>query len=137
MGLILAVQTACALVFQLFAGALGIDLSPLGGLLGVQWMWFLPALSLAALGSAGSLAGAQTAMGAFLAGAVWLVQLMMNSWLRLNARYVFLFLGVLVPRHPDLAAESMRALRGIDGSPAGFLGAAAPSGTLSLKRRFL
>ncbi len=30
----------------------------------------------------------------------------------------------------------MRALRGIDGSPAGFLGAAAPSGTLSLKRRF-
>src|SRR4029079_19208515 len=38
LGLILAVQAACALVFQLFVAALGIDLSPLGGLLGVQWM---------------------------------------------------------------------------------------------------
>jgi hypothetical protein len=102
-GLILAVQAACALVFQLFLGALGIDLSPLGGLFSVQLVWLLPTLSLASLGTAGALAGAQTAMGAFLAGAVWLVQLIMNSWLRLNARSVFLFLGVLVPDHPDLA----------------------------------
>jgi hypothetical protein len=102
-GLILAVQAACALVFQLFVGALGIDLSPLGGLFSIQLVWFLPTLALAALGSAGALAGAQTAMGAFLAGAVWLVQLLMNSWLQLNARYVFLFLGVIVPGHPDLA----------------------------------
>lgn len=102
-GLILAVQTACALVFQLFVGALGIDLSPLGGLFSVQLVWFLPTLSLAALGCTGALAGAQTAMGAFLAGAVWLVQLMMNSWLKLNARYVFLFLGVMVPGHSALA----------------------------------
>jgi hypothetical protein len=102
-GLILAVQMACALVFQLFVGALGIDLSPLGGWFGVQLMWFLPTLSLAALGTAGALAGAQTMMGAFLAGAVWLVQLMMNSWLRANARSVFLFLGVLAPRDPELA----------------------------------
>jgi hypothetical protein len=102
-GLILAVQTACALVFQLFAGALGIDLSPLGNLFSVQLVWFLPTLSLAALGTAGALAGAQTVMGAFLVGAVWLVQLIMNSWLKLNARHVFLFLGVLVPDHPDLA----------------------------------
>lgn len=101
-GLILAVQAACSLVFQIFIGALGIDLSPLGGLLSVQLVWFLPTLALAALGSAGALAGAQTAMGAFLVGAVWLVQLIMNSWLKLNARQVFLFLGVLVPDHPDL-----------------------------------
>lgn len=104
-GLILAVQAACALVFQLFAGALGIDLSPLGGLFRVQLVWFLPTLSLAALGCAGALAGAQTAMGAFLAGAAWLIQLLMNSWLKLNARHVFLFLGVIVPDHPDLAAN--------------------------------
>jgi hypothetical protein len=103
LGLILAVQTACALVFQLFVSALGIDLSPLGGLFNVQLVWFLPTLALAALGSAGALAGAQTVMGAFLAGAVWLVQLLMNSWLKLNARPVFLFLGVIDPRHPDLA----------------------------------
>ena len=105
LGLILAVQAACALVFQLFAGALGIDLSPLGSLFGVQLVWFLPTLSLAALGSAGALAGAQTVMGAFLAGAVWLVELMMNSWFRLNARHVYLFLGVLAPGHPDLAVN--------------------------------
>jgi hypothetical protein len=102
LGLILAIQAVCALVFQLFVAALGIDLSPLGGLLRVQLVWFLPTLSLAALGCAGALAGAQTAMGAFLAGAVWLIQLIMNSWLRLNARPVFLFLGVIVPDHPDL-----------------------------------
>lgn len=103
LGLIVSVQTACALVFQIFAGALGIDLSPLGSLFSVQLAWFLPALSLAALGCAGALAGAQTVMGAFLAGAVWLVQLIMNSWLKVNARPVFLFLGVIDPVHPDLA----------------------------------
>jgi hypothetical protein len=105
--LILAVQAACALVFQLFVAALGIDLSPLGGLFRVQLVWFLPALSLAALGCAGALAGAQTVIGAFLAGAVWLIQLMMNSWLRLNARHVFLFLGVLAPNDPDLAVNQI------------------------------
>lgn len=106
-GLILTVQTVCALVFQLFAGALGIDLSPLGSLFSVQLVWLLPTLCLAALGSAGALAGAQTVMGAFLVGAVWLIQLLMNSWLRLNARHVFLFLGVIVPDHPDLALNQL------------------------------
>ena len=112
LGLILAVQAACALVFQLFLGALAVDLSPLGNLLRVQLVWFLPTLSLAALGCAGSLAGAQTAMGAFLAGAVWLIQLLMNSWLRLNARHVFLFLGVIVPGDPDLTANQYTLFAG-------------------------
>jgi len=103
LGLILAVQAVCALVFQLFVGVLGIDLSPLGGLFRVQLVWFLPTLSLAALGCAGALAGAQTAMGAFLAGAAWLIQLLMNSWLKLNARSVFLFLSVINPGDPGLA----------------------------------
>jgi hypothetical protein len=102
-GLILAVQTACAIVFQLFVAALGVDLSPLGGWFNVQWVWFLPTLALASLGCAGALAGAQTAMGAFLAGAVWLVHLLMNSWFRLNARPFFLFLGVITPGDPGLA----------------------------------
>jgi hypothetical protein len=70
-------------------------------------VWFLPTLSLAALGTAGALAGAQTAMGAFFAGAAWLIQLMMNSWLRLNALYVFLFLGVLAPGHPGLPLNQL------------------------------
>ena len=103
LGLILAVQAVCALVFQLFVTALGIDLSPLGRLFKIQLVWFLPTLALAALGTTGSLAGAQTSIGAFLAGAAWLIHLLMNSWLRLNARPVFLFLGVIVPDDPKLA----------------------------------
>jgi hypothetical protein len=101
--LIVAVQAVCALIFQLFVLALKVDLSPLGGLLGVQRVWLLPTLTLAALGTAGSLAGAQTVVGAFLAGTVWLVELMMKGWFELNAKYVFLFMGVLNPGHPDLA----------------------------------
>jgi hypothetical protein len=112
LGLILAVEAVCALAFQLVAVALGVAWSPLGGFFSVQMVWFLPTLSLAALGSAGALAGAQTAMGAFLAGAVWLVHLLMNSWFKLNARSVFLFLGVLAPGHRDLAANRSVLLAG-------------------------
>jgi hypothetical protein len=107
LGLILAVLAVCALVFQIFVALLGIDLSPLGGLFKVQLVWFLPTLALASLGTAGSLAGAQTSMGAFLAGAAWLIHLLMNSWLRLNARPVFLFLGVIVPGSPDLPVNQI------------------------------
>lgn len=107
LGLILSIQAACAIAFQLFAGALGIDLSPLGGLFRVQLVWLLPTLSLISLGTAGALAGAQTAMGAFLAGAAWLVHLIMNSWLRANAASAFLFLGVIAPDHPDLASNRL------------------------------
>jgi len=102
-GLIVVVQAVCALAFQLFALTLRVDLSPLGGVLAVQWIWLLPTLALAALGSAGSLAGAQSVVGAFLVGTVWLVELMMKGWFELNARYAFLFLGVFTPGHPDLA----------------------------------
>lgn len=102
MGLILSVQTACALAFQLVLVTLGVDLSPLGGVVAVQLAWFVPALTLTTVAIAGSLASAQTSVGAFLAGAVWLVHLMMKGWLEANAKYVYLFMGVLVPTHPDL-----------------------------------
>ncbi|HEV7667377.1 MAG TPA: hypothetical protein VGS22_02555 [Thermoanaerobaculia bacterium] len=112
LGLILAVETACALVFQLFTLALSVDLAPLGGLLGVQLMWILPTLSLIALATAGSLAGAQPVTGAFLVGGVWLVQLMMKGWFELNARHLFLFMGVFTPHHPDLIANRCVLLAG-------------------------
>jgi hypothetical protein len=57
-GLIVFVLIACALVFQLFVMALGVDLSPLGGVFGVQLAWFLPSLALASVGTIGSLASA-------------------------------------------------------------------------------
>jgi hypothetical protein len=105
LGLILVVQAACALFFQLFLLALRIDLSPLGGFLAVQRIWFVPTLALAALGCAGSLAGAQNVVGAVLVGTVWLVELMMKGWFQANARHAFLFLGVFLPNRPELAPE--------------------------------
>lgn len=102
-GLILIVQAACALGFQFLLFVLKVDLSPLGGFLGVLRIWFLPTLALAALGTAGSLAGAQNVVGACLVGTVWFVELMMKGWFERNAKYAFLFLGVLLPGHPALA----------------------------------
>ena len=105
LGLILIVEAACAVFFQLFLLALRVDLSPLGGFLAVQRIWFLPTLALAALGCAGSLTAAQNVVGSFLVGTVWLVELMMKGWFLANARYAFLFLGVFLPAHPHLALQ--------------------------------
>jgi hypothetical protein len=104
-GLILAVEAACALFFQLVLFVLRVDLSPLGGFLAVQRLWFLPTLVLAALGITGSLAAAQNVAGASLVGTVWLVELMMKGWFQANARYGFLFLGAFLPHPPDLALQ--------------------------------
>jgi hypothetical protein len=103
LGLILAVQAACALSFQAILWTLKVDLSSLGGWLSVQWAWLLPALFLIALGTAGSLAAAQPSIGAFLVGAVWLAQVLMKGWIEANAKYLYLFMGVLVPGEPSLA----------------------------------
>ncbi|HXU31014.1 MAG TPA: hypothetical protein VN851_10600 [Thermoanaerobaculia bacterium] len=112
LGLILAVESCCALAFQLFAAALGVDLSPLGGFFGVQLVWLVPTLALIALGCAGSLAGAQTVTGAFLVGGVWLVQLMMKGWFEANAKVLFVFLGVFTPGDPDLLLNRCVLLAG-------------------------
>ncbi len=104
-GLILLMETVSALFFQLVLFALRVDLSPLGGFISVQWIWFLPTLVLVALGCAGSLAGAQNVVGASLVGMVWLVELMMKGWFQANARYAFLFLGVFLPHPSDLALQ--------------------------------
>ena len=105
LGLILAVQAAGALVFQLAAAAMGIDFSPLGGIGATQLAWLVPTLTLAALGLGGSLATAHSATGAFLAGAAWLVQLLMKGWILANARHLYVFMGVLEPAHPDLRSN--------------------------------
>jgi hypothetical protein len=107
LGLILAILAACALALEAEAAALGVRLAPLGGFLAAQLAWFLPTLALAALGVAGSLAGAATATGAFLAAALWLVEVMMKGWFEMNARPLYLFLGVLDPAAPGLATNRL------------------------------
>lgn len=106
LGLIFSVAAVCALVFQAFALILGADLSILGDALRVQLAWIIPTVSLMALGCAGSLLAAQTMGGAFLAGITWLIELLARGWLaRNNGKYVLVFMGALMPDHPDLTAN--------------------------------
>ena len=119
LGLILSVQTVCAAVFQLFAAALAVDFAPLGGAVSVQLAWLVPTLALMSLATCGTLASAQCAVGAFLAGAVWLLQLLMKGWVLTNGPRLYLFMGVLEPGRPDLlpsqaalAAASLALLAG-------------------------
>ena len=105
--LLLAVQGACAVSFQAFVSALGVDLSPLGGPLDVQLAWMVPTLTLAAIGLSVSLASAQCVTGAFVAGAVWLLQVLMKSWILANGPRLYLFMGILEPGRLDLAASRL------------------------------
>src|SRR6185503_15366040 len=105
--LLLAVQSACAVSFQAFVSALGVDLSPLGSPLDVQLAWMVPTLTLAAIGLSVSLASAQCVTGAFVAGAVWLLQVLMKSWILANGPRLYLFMGILEPGRVDLAASRL------------------------------
>jgi hypothetical protein len=108
LGLLLTIQVISALTFQIFALALGTDFTPLGNWLDVQLSWLIPTISLMALGCLGSLLGAQTMVGAFLAGLVWLVELVARGWFALNnGKYVLVFMGALMPDHPALRANQL------------------------------
>jgi hypothetical protein len=108
LGLILTIQTICALTFQAFILTLGADLSPLGNAFAVQLAWLIPTLSLMTLGCMGSLLAAQTMTGAFLVGLTWLIELLARGWLaRNNGKYILVFMGALMPEHPDLIANQI------------------------------
>ena len=107
LSLLLAVQGACALAFQAFLRALHVDLAPLGSPLDVQLAWMVPTLTLAAIGLSVSLASAQCVTGAFVAGAVWLLQVLMKSWILANGPRLYLFMGILEPARADLAASRL------------------------------
>jgi len=108
LGLILAIQAVCALAYQFFVLVLGADLSPLGNVFALQLTWLIPTLSLMTLGCVGSLLAAQTMAGAFLAGLIWLIELLARGWLaRNNGKYVLVFMGALMPEHPDLIVNQI------------------------------
>jgi hypothetical protein len=112
LGLIFLVQAACALGFQLLCLALSVDLSVLGNWFAVQLAWLVPTLALMTLGTAGSLLAAQTMTGAFLVGIAWIVELIARGWFAANriGRYLLVFMGALMPDHPDLAANQASLL---------------------------
>ncbi len=97
----------CALAYQVFAGFMGADFTPVfGGWANVQLVWLVPTLWSMAWGCLISFAAAQTITGALLVGLVWIVELVARSWFAGNAgKYLLIFMGPLMPDHPDLLAN--------------------------------
>lgn len=104
------VQVFFALVYQLFALALGADFStafPTWSAL--QLAWLVPTLALMALGCFSALVGARATTGALLAGMVWLVQLVARSWFADNrvGQYLLIFMSPFMLDHPALRANQI------------------------------
>ena len=78
---ILAIVAACSLAYQAWLAVLGIDLSSYGDVLSRQFLWFIPALSLVALGSAMAALTAQGTLAALVVGGVWLFEIIARGWM--------------------------------------------------------
>ncbi len=104
---IFIIQILCALTYQIFALALGVDfLTTFGNWMNVQLIWLIPTLSLMAFGCFCAFAAAQTATGALLVGMVWIVELVARGWFARNTgKYFLIFMAPLMPDHPDLIAN--------------------------------
>ncbi len=102
LGLIFAIMAVTAVSYQLVVTALGLDLSFLGSPLYRQLLWLVPSIALIALGSASTLAMAQSMFGALLTGLMWIFQLILQGWFIHDAiaRHFFLFIGIIAPGHP-------------------------------------
>jgi len=111
--LILLVQAVCALAFILFALLIGVDFSPLGDSLNLHLSWLVPTVAMIALGTFGAILGAQTMIGSFLVGLVWIIEVIIRDGMAVNNwKYAYIFMGILAPEHPDLVANQI-ALFGI------------------------
>jgi hypothetical protein len=108
LSLVFLVQVVCALTFQIFALSFHADFSIFGDWIDVQLAWLLPTLALMAFGCFTALLAAQTLIGAVFAGMVWLVELVARGWFAGNGgKYFLVFMGSLMPDHPDLAANQL------------------------------
>jgi hypothetical protein len=111
--LILLVQAVCALAFIFFALLIGVDFSPLGDAFALHLSWLVPTVVMIALGTFGAILGAQTMIGSFLVGLAWIIEVIIRDAMAVNNwKYVYIFMGILAPEHPDLAANQV-ALFGI------------------------
>lgn len=106
LGLIFVVQMVCAVTFQGVALALGANFAVLGNWIDVQLAWLVPTLLLLGLGCAASLLGANSMVGAFSTGLVWLIQLLARGGLAdSSGKYVLIFMAAVMPDHPALLAN--------------------------------
>jgi hypothetical protein len=108
LSLVFLVQIVCAVTFQIFALSFHADFSIFGSWIGMQLAWLLPTFALMAFGCFTALLAAQTLIGAVFAGMVWLVELVARGWFAGNSgKYFLVFMGALMPDHPDLAANQI------------------------------
>lgn len=106
--LIFLIQSVCALAFILFALLIGVDFSALGGSLNLQLSWIVPTISMIALGTFGAILGAQTMIGSFLVGLVWIIEVIIRDAMAVNNwKYAYIFMGILNPEHPDLISNQL------------------------------
>ncbi|MBL8102755.1 MAG: hypothetical protein JNM02_09515 [Anaerolineales bacterium] len=106
--LIFLIQGVCALAFILFALFIGVDFSALGDSLNLQLSWIVPTISMIALGTFGAILGAQTMIGSFLVGLVWIIEVIIRDAMAVNNwKYAYIFMGILNPEHPDLVSNQL------------------------------
>ncbi len=108
LGIVLVIQVICAGLFQIFIYCVGGDLSGLGTELQIQLAWFIPTVTLMAVGTISSLIGRLSIIGTAITGLVWLFELLARGWLANNSgKYLLVFMGALMSDHPDLVANQM------------------------------
>jgi len=111
LGLIFAVQACFALLFQAFMLIIGGNFTMYQSFWHLQLAWIIPTLSLMLLGCTSSLLAANSTIGALMVGMVWLVQVIARSWFAQNfGKYFLVFMGGLMPDHPDLIANHISLL---------------------------
>lgn len=106
--LIFIIQAVSALAFILFALLIGVDFAPLGSALELHLSWIVPTIALIALGTFGAILGAQTMIGSFLVGLVWIIEVIIRDAMAVNNwKYAYIFMGILSPEHPDLVSNQI------------------------------
>ncbi len=106
--LILLIQVVCALAFIFFALRIGVDFAPLGNTINLHLSWFVPTVTMICLGTFGAILGAQTMIGSFLVGLVWIIQIIIRDGMAVhNWKYAYIFMGILNPENPDLASNQI------------------------------
>jgi hypothetical protein len=61
-----------------------------------------------ALGIFCAILGAQTMIGSFLVGLVWIIEVIIRDGMAVNNwKYAYIFMGILTPEHPDLVSNQI------------------------------
>jgi hypothetical protein len=106
--LIFLIQAVSALAFIVFALLIGVDFAPLGSALDLHLAWIVPTVAMIALGTFGAILGAQTMIGSFLVGLVWIIEIIIRDGMTFNNwKYAYIFMGVFDPNHPGLMSNQI------------------------------